>query len=57
MSKITSDHLSHEAIIYVHQSTMQQVFRNPGSREWQHYGLKDRAGASWRSPPNSRFPW
>ena len=44
MSRITTDHLSREAIIYVRQSTMKQVLGNPGSREWQ-YGLRDRAGA------------
>ena len=50
MSRITTDHLSREAIIYVRQSTMKQVLGNPGSREWQ-YGLRDRAGAlGWPEP-------
>ena len=44
MSRITTEHLSREAIIYVRQSTMKQVLGNPGSRAWQ-YGLRDRAGA------------
>ena len=50
MSRIATDHLSREAIIYVRQSTMKQVLGNPGSREWQ-YGLRDRAGAlGWPEP-------
>ncbi len=50
MSRITADHLSREAIIYVRQSTMKQVLDNPGSREWQ-YGLRDRAVAlGWPEP-------
>ena len=50
MSRITTEHLSREAIIYVRQSTMKQVLGNPGSREWQ-YGLRDRAGAlGWPEP-------
>ena len=50
MSRITTEHLSREAIIYVRQSTMKQVLANPGSRQWQ-YGLRDRAGAlGWPEP-------
>ena len=50
MSRITADHLSREAIVYVRQSSMKQVLANPGSREWQ-YGLQDRAGAlGWPEP-------
>ncbi len=50
MSRITVDHLSREAIVYVRQSSMKQVLANPGSREWQ-YGLQDRAGAlGWPEP-------
>ena len=50
MSRITTDHISREAIVYVRQSTMKQVLGNPGSREWQ-YGLRDRAGAlGWSEP-------
>ncbi len=40
MSRITVDHLSREAIVYVRQSSMKQVLANPGSREWQ-YGLQE----------------
>lgn len=50
MSKITSEHLSRRGIIYVRQSSMGQVFNNPGSRQWQ-YDLKNRAGAlGWPEP-------
>ncbi len=50
VSRITTDHISREAIVYVRQSTMKQVLGNPGSREWQ-YGLRDRAGAlGWPEP-------
>ena len=42
MNRITSEHLSRSAIVYVRQSTMHQVRNNTWSREWQ-YDLKARA--------------
>ena len=44
MNKITADHLSRTAYIYVRQSTPGQLINNPESRRRQ-YGLKDRARA------------
>jgi excisionase family DNA binding protein len=44
MNKITADHLSRAAYIYVRQSTPGQLIHNPESRRRQ-YGLKDRAQA------------
>ncbi len=44
MNKITADHLSRAAYIYVRQSTPGQLINNPESRRRQ-YGLKDRAQA------------
>ena len=50
MSRITAEHLSRRAIIHVRQSSMSQVFNNPGSRQWQ-YDLKGRAAAlGWPEP-------
>ena len=50
MSRITSEHLSRGAIVYVRQSTMKQVLQNTGSRQWQ-YDLKGRAAAlGWPEP-------
>ena len=43
MNRITADHLSRSAIVYVRQSTMHQVRTNAESRNWQ-YDLKARAG-------------
>ena len=43
MNRITADHLSRSAIVYVRQSSMQQVRNNVESRNWQ-YDLKVRAG-------------
>lgn len=43
MNRITPDHLSRSAIVYVRQSTMHQVRNNAESRNWQ-YDLKVRAG-------------
>jgi excisionase family DNA binding protein len=40
--KITSEHLSREACVYVRQSTVDQLINNPESRRRQ-YGLTDRA--------------
>src|SRR5271156_3486918 len=40
--KITSEHLSREACVYVRQSTADQLINNPESRRRQ-YGLTDRA--------------
>ncbi len=42
MSKITADHLSRGAFVYVRQSTADQLLHNPESRRRQ-YGLADRA--------------
>ena len=42
MSKITAEHLSRKAIVYVRQSSLQQVRDNTGSQEWQ-YDLESRA--------------
>ncbi len=42
MNRITSEHLSRSAIVYVRQSTMHQVRTHTESREWQ-YDLKIRA--------------
>jgi excisionase family DNA binding protein len=44
MSKITTDHLSRAAYVYVRQSTPGQLINNPESRRRQ-YGLRDRARA------------
>jgi excisionase family DNA binding protein len=44
MNKITADHLSRAAYIYVRQSTPGQLIHNPESRRRQ-YDLKDRARA------------
>ena len=42
MTKITSEHLARSAIVYVRQSTADQVMNNPESRRRQ-YGLVERA--------------
>jgi hypothetical protein len=42
MTKITADHLSRGAFVYVRQSTADQLLHNPESRRRQ-YGLADRA--------------
>ena len=42
MSRIVADHLAREAIVYVRQSTMDQVINNVESRRRQ-YGLVERA--------------
>ena len=42
MSKITPEHLSREAVVYVRQSTADQVAHNLESQRRQ-YGLADRA--------------
>lgn len=42
MNRITDEHLSRSAIVYVRQSTMHQVRTNAESRRWQ-YDLKARA--------------
>ena len=42
MSRIEADHLAHEAIVYVRQSTIDQVINNVESRRRQ-YGLVERA--------------
>ncbi len=42
MNRVTSEHLSRAAIVYVRQSTMHQVRTNTESRKWQ-YDLKLRA--------------
>ena len=42
MSKITSEHLSRNAYVYVRQSTADQLTHNHESRRRQ-YGLADRA--------------
>lgn len=44
MNKITTDHLSRAAYIYVRQSTPGQLINNPESRRRQ-YALKERARA------------
>ena len=42
MTKITADHLSRGAFVYIRQSTSDQLLHNPESRRRQ-YGLADRA--------------
>jgi len=42
MSRIGADHLAREAIVYVRQSTIDQVINNVESRRRQ-YGLVERA--------------
>src|SRR5690349_14706598 len=42
MTKITPDHLAREAVVYVRQSTTEQLLHNPESRRRQ-YALADRA--------------
>jgi DNA invertase Pin-like site-specific DNA recombinase len=44
MNKITPDHLTRSAYVYVRQSTADQLANNPESRRRQ-YGLADRARA------------
>src|SRR5260370_237321 len=44
MNKITADHLSRSAYVYVRQSTPDQLINNPESRRRQ-YGLATRAQA------------
>ena len=44
MNKITPDHLSRSAYVYVRQSTPDQLINNPESRRRQ-YGLATRARA------------
>ena len=45
MSRIGADHLAREAIVYVRQSTIDQVINNVESRRRQ-YGLVERARAA-----------
>src|SRR6201995_5567189 len=48
MSKITSEHLSRQAVVYIRQSTADQVANNLESKRRQ-YGLADRAQqVGWR---------
>ena len=63
MSRIEADHLAREAIVYVRQSTIDQVINNVESRRRQ-YGLVERArqhrrlvphGVSRRSSQSSTF--
>ncbi len=50
MSKIATDQLSREAIVYIRQSTQTQVLHNHESRRRQ-YGLADRArNLGWSEP-------
>lgn len=42
MSKITPEHLARQAIVYIRQSTADQVIHNLESKRRQ-YGLVDRA--------------
>jgi DNA invertase Pin-like site-specific DNA recombinase len=42
MTKITADHLSRTAFVYIRQSTADQLVHNQESR-WRQYGLADRA--------------
>jgi hypothetical protein len=42
MTKITADHLSRDAFVYIRQSTADQLLHNQESRRRQ-YGLADRA--------------
>ena len=50
MSKIASNHLAREAIVYVRQSTQTQLRHNHESRRRQ-YGLADRArDLGWNEP-------
>jgi DNA invertase Pin-like site-specific DNA recombinase len=44
MSKINDDHLQRQAVVYVRQSTMDQVHNNRESQRRQ-YALTDRARA------------
>src|SRR3989441_10754133 len=44
MNRITAEHLSRTAYVYVRQSSPDQLINNPESRRRQ-YGLKDRAQA------------
>ena len=45
--KITPDHLARKAVVYLRQSSLQQVKQNKQSQRLQ-YGLVDRAKAYWR---------
>ena len=50
MSKIASDHLAREAVVYIRQSTPDQLRNNHESRRRQ-YGLADRARSlGWDEP-------
>ena len=50
MNKIASDHLAREAVVYIRQSTPDQLRHNHESRRRQ-YGLADRArGLGWDEP-------
>ncbi|MGY4157953.1 DNA invertase Pin-like site-specific DNA recombinase [Bradyrhizobium sp. USDA 4461] len=42
MSKITPEHLARQAVVYIRQSTADQVINNKESQRRQH-GLADRA--------------
>ena len=49
MTKITPEHLTRDAYVYVRQSTADQLAHNPESRRRQ-YGLKGRAEAlGWQN--------
>ena len=50
MNKIAPDHLAREAVVYIRQSTQDQLRNNHESRRRQ-YGLSDRArGLGWDEP-------
>ena len=50
MNKIAPDHLAREAVVYIRQSTPDQLRHNHESRRRQ-YGLADRArGLGWDEP-------
>ena len=50
MNKIAPDHLAREAVVYIRQSTQDQLRHNHESRRRQ-YGLADRArGLGWDEP-------
>ena len=50
MNKIAPDHLAREAVVYIRQSTQDQLRNNHESRRRQ-YGLADRArGLGWDEP-------
>jgi hypothetical protein len=60
MSKITAEHLARSAIVYIRQSTADQLLHNQESQRRQ-YGLADRArqlgwiGREWPLTPRRRI--